>query len=40
MRGDVYQSTELSSAVDQLVTALEHRIGVEQRTMDLYKMKP
>ena len=40
MRGDVYQSTDLSSAVDQLVTALDYRIGVEQRIMDLYKMMP
>ena len=40
MRSDVYQSTDLSSAVDQLVSAVEYRIGVEQRIMDLYKMKP
>ena len=40
MRGDVYQSATLSSAVDQLVTAVEYRIGVEKQIMDLYKMMP
>ena len=36
-RGDVHQSADLSSAIDQLVSAVDYRIGVERRIMDINK---